>query len=63
MGIRERRKRFNVYDPTDGQLDKRDNPGGRTTVEGPPESDTTVNVTAGGNVTVTVAYYDETPHP
>ena len=33
------------------------------TVEGPPESNTTVNVTAAGNVTVTVTYYDETPHP
>ena len=33
------------------------------TVEGPPESNTTVNVTATGNVTVTVTYYDETPHP
>jgi len=39
-------------------------PEGETeTVEGPPESNTTVNVTAEGDVTVTVAYYDENPHP
>ena len=38
-------------------------PGGTATVEGPPESNTTVNVTADGDVIVTVAYYDETPHP
>jgi hypothetical protein len=39
-------------------------PGGENgTVEGPPESDTTVNVTASGNVTVTVAYYSDNPHP
>jgi len=37
--------------------------GETTTVEGPPESNTTVNVTASGGVTVTVAYYEETPHP
>jgi hypothetical protein len=37
--------------------------GGTETVEGPPESNTTVNVTAAGDVTVTVAYYNETPHP
>jgi len=37
--------------------------GGTTTVEGPAESNTTVNVTVDGDITVAVAYYDETPHP
>lgn len=38
-------------------------PAGETeTVEGPPESDTTVEVTAAGEVTITVAYYSENPH-
>ncbi len=33
------------------------------TVEGPPESNTTVNVNASRDVYVTVAYYEENPHP
>ena len=37
--------------------------GGTKTVDGPLESNTTVSVTAAGDVTVTVAYYNETPHP
>lgn len=37
--------------------------GGTGTVEGPTGSDTTVEVTATGEVTVTVAYYEENPHP
>ena len=33
------------------------------TVEGPPESNTTVNVTASGDVTITVSSYSTNPHP
>ena len=49
--------------PTDNSTSATILEGETTTVEGPPESNTTVNVTADGNVTVTVAYYNETPHP
>ena len=39
-------------------------PAGETeTVEGPPESGTTVEITTTGEVTATVAYYEENPHP
>ncbi len=37
--------------------------GENATVEGLPKSGTTVEVNAWGNVTVTVAYYSENPHP
>ena len=48
---------------TDNSTSETISEGVTTTVEGPPESNTTVNVTAEGDVTVTVAYYEETPHP
>jgi len=39
-------------------------PAGETeTVEGPSESGTTVEITTTGEVTATVAYYEENPHP
>jgi len=48
---------------TDNSTNRTISAGETATVEGPSESNTSIKVTALRDVTVTIAYYNETPHP